>query len=825
MPYWITETVAALPAVLWMFVGVGLPWALVVLPRKDWRDRPMVACVALAIGPALVTAWMFLLGTIGAGQNALLLRFDVIFLGTLALAVTGAWLARRQARADASERSMGIALKIPLTIDEKLLITLIVVAVIVRWFTTSFWSFTAYDPLWVYGYEGRLYTLVGNIPQKIGYYPQFISLQYTYAQLAVSAISDHAARAVVPFLNVGSILAVYVLGNRLFNRRVGIVAAALWALYPHVGEWWQVGDLEIPQTFLLAGTAAFFLMAWFGQEPRRRYAFIAGLFFGAALWTKPTAGAYLWGILLLLLIEWWRVKRDWWAWLPRFEIATITGLASLPLGGVWYIRNVLLGHPAIELPDPFWLTQAQRSGNEFGWLILALLVLLGYLFLGQHRERPGWRGVLVGLTLVLLGLVPSILSPHRMGFWEWLALAAGNSALIFTLRQYARRCGMDEARQIAEKLGGMLALGLPYFVTWFYSYSYHYRLAFAIVPLLLMPTAVILARWFTPERMGRPRRALFLAAITAVSVPGIVIAFHTYSSGWDWLWTDKLPTDDAKYAAENPALMFVVHGLQDYINTYDTSPVVVAPGAQLLPFFFPTADIRIAGTPTRLDDLKGATHYVYSKHAFWQYQAAQIDPTDNQIVSALGRPEIMQFITGHDDGNFFYELYEPHPDNRFKSPKELGIVYTPEDRVFFGDFARYAGANLSFNRFVNNERITMEIAFEVLAPPPKDYTLFVQLRDESGNVAASWDSFVDIDAHGDYYSTKVWQPGEVIIDRRVLSMANQNPRPPAGNNYRLWFGMYDLQTGERVPVTLNGKPAGDGVMFPPEFEVRGSAQG
>ena len=30
---------AATPALIWMFLGLGLPWTLVILPRRDWRDR------------------------------------------------------------------------------------------------------------------------------------------------------------------------------------------------------------------------------------------------------------------------------------------------------------------------------------------------------------------------------------------------------------------------------------------------------------------------------------------------------------------------------------------------------------------------------------------------------------------------------------------------------------------------------------------------------------------------------------------------------------------------------------------------------------------
>jgi hypothetical protein len=38
LPYWIADTLAATPAFLWIFFGLGIPWALVLLPRADWGD-------------------------------------------------------------------------------------------------------------------------------------------------------------------------------------------------------------------------------------------------------------------------------------------------------------------------------------------------------------------------------------------------------------------------------------------------------------------------------------------------------------------------------------------------------------------------------------------------------------------------------------------------------------------------------------------------------------------------------------------------------------------------------------------------------------------
>ena len=258
-----------------MFLGVGLPWAFALLSTTHWRSKALIGALALALGPAWMTAWMLLLGFVGAQLDAALLSPEWILPGSLAIAVAGIALAwRKRHRFDAGNSSSE-----PFAFDEKLIIALITIAVVLRWIHTAFWPFTAYDALWIFGYQGRLYFLEGLIPNAIDYYPPFLSLQFAYVQTLVGGINDHAARMVIPMLHIGSILAAYLLGNRLANRRVGIFTAALWSLHPYVGQWAPIGDLEIPLTFSFTLAAVFFLRAWNCEgspSERRHEALLAG---------------------------------------------------------------------------------------------------------------------------------------------------------------------------------------------------------------------------------------------------------------------------------------------------------------------------------------------------------------------------------------------------------------------------------------------------------------------------------------------------------------------------------------------------------------------
>lgn len=821
MPTWLLDTLAATPAFIWMFVGLGLPWALVLLPRRDWHDRPLVGVVMLAAGPSLMTAWMLVLGWAGGASETRLIRPDTVLMGSVVIAALGVLLALRKRGqvVDAPERR-------PLAFDEKLMIGLLIAALVIRWFDAAYWPFTAYDALWVYGYQGRLYALLGYIPQSIDYYPQFLSLQYTYGQLFTGVINDHSARAGLMFLQWGSILATYVLGSQLFTRRVGIFAAVLWGLYPHLADWSRFGDLEVPVTFLFTLAAAFFLMSWTNQTPRRHYALLAGLAFGAAMWTKPTAGGFVYGVLLLVVLAFIQARGNWTIFRPRFETAVLTGLASIPLGAVWYVRNGLLGHEVITLPPGFWQSLAQRSGVEFGWPLLALVALLGYLYLSDQPARPPRRPVVLGVALILVALIPSILWLHPLGstdwlsrfagvpsllvviygLWEWGALAAGCTLLVVTLARFARQHWTADQLATARRLTWVLLLALPYFITWFFSYSYHYRLSFAIVPLLLLPTAVIVGYW--RGRAGISRR-VYAAALVIAALPGVVNALYDVNAGWSWLFTNQLPDDHAKYTSGNAALMNLVDGLQVYLDEGRQPPMsVIAPGVKRLPFFFPleNIDVRDEAVPASLDAAAGLVYYVDSSPE-GRGAVERIPPLSNGFLAALGRLDLMRPAWGYDDGIFRYQAYELHLDRRFIKPVQNAP--TPEGDVIFGGFARLLAHDIGANTFWPGRKVVMHLYWEVLAPPDDDYMVFVHLRDANGAIVAQWDGPVAPTADGLFYDTTLlWQPKTFIVDERTLIVPEGTVLEP-GAGYTLVVGMYPLsdQTN-RVEILVNGKPWG-----------------
>lgn len=829
MPYWIADTLAATPLFAWVFVGLGVPYALALLPRRDWHRRAEVIAVAFAIGPALLTAYMFALSAFGARYT-----WEIVFGGTVVIALIGAaWAWRKGLTPRSAQAEIGVGRLRP---DEWVIIGLIGAALIVRWFVIAYWPFTAYDSLWVYGYEGRLYTLLGSIPNSIGYYPQFLPLQYTFPQL-LFGINDHAARAGLIFLHAGSIFAAYVLGSRVFNRRVGLIGAAIWALHPHLGEWSRAGDLEIPLAYLFTLSAAYYLTAWRTLE--RQYAVIAGVMLGVGMWIKPTMGAFMLGMAVMGAVEVIRVRFDLRRVLPRLRVALIAGAAALPLGGAWYIRNWLLGHNPVDFPPGYWQTLAAQSGVEFGWALLALILGLAYLIARRraNQSRPAVREtmlLLVGAALIGAGVI-STLAPYwavsllaifpdhtwltgltasarRLTVIEWGAVIMGAAFLLAGVWRWWR----DHLPESAVKLGWAAALALPYTVVWFFFYSYHYRLSFAVVPLLILPSAVILARWIKPGRMSAAARAAYLAALILLGVPGIVAAVYDPFGGWDYMQTERYPDDMARYRSGNAALLNVVDGLQAWIDEHPGVMLnVAAPGVDRLPFFFPLHPINTDDAPTELEALDQTTYFVYGlPETRGAYQSVPI--TRNQAVGALNRMDIARRAWGFDDGIFRYDVYELHPELRWIAPEPNGA----ETRdVVFGGIVRYLGYDVGTFDLGPGRRAIAHTFWQVLAPTDADLSLFIHLRDADGNLITNWDDPI---ARGElgYYSSAVWDVGEYIKDEREFPVSAEIAAEWVGGTYNLVVGWYDPETNERLPLVIDGVLAGDSHIIENRMVIR-----
>ncbi|MDX1524512.1 MAG: hypothetical protein R3264_22975, partial [Anaerolineae bacterium] len=91
------------------------------------------------------------------------------------------------------------------------------------------------------------------------------------------------------------------------------------------------------------------------------------------------------------------------------------------------------------------------------------------------------------------------------------------------------------------------------------------------------------------------------------------------------------------------------------------------------------------------------------------------------------------------------------------------------------------------------QTLPVELTWQPLNQPQTDYNLFLQLLTPAGTLVAQHDN----PPGGGYAPTSSWQPGQQILDRHALVL----PPDLQPNLYRLIAGLYDPQTGQRLPVS------------------------
>jgi len=138
----------------------------------------------------------------------------------------------------------------------------------------------------------------------------------------------------------------------------------------------------------------------------------------------------------------------------------------------------------------------------------------------------------------------------------------------------------------------------------------------------------------------------------------------------------------------------------------------------------------------------------------------------------------------------------PIPDTiylgRLKIP--LPTVTEPPDSAQpqiarFGNVAQLRGYQLT----TEPTELTLRLYWQAQTPDQIDYTIFVHLLDQAGQLVKGKDN----QPVNGSYPTGIWEPGEVIPDEYRFDTSDLSP-----GEYQLEIGMYVLETGERLPVVM-----------------------
>jgi len=113
------------------------------------------------------------------------------------------------------------------------------------------------------------------------------------------------------------------------------------------------------------------------------------------------------------------------------------------------------------------------------------------------------------------------------------------------------------------------------------------------------------------------------------------------------------------------------------------------------------------------------------------------------------------------------------------------------------------GYDLNTSEVVRDDTLELTLVWRSLADNlHTSYKVFVHLLDESGEIVTQSDS---VPANG-FRPTTSWREGEVISDEFTLS----TPVEIKSEEYALWIGLYDPETGLRLPIFVDGQEQSDG---------------
>jgi len=110
----------------------------------------------------------------------------------------------------------------------------------------------------------------------------------------------------------------------------------------------------------------------------------------------------------------------------------------------------------------------------------------------------------------------------------------------------------------------------------------------------------------------------------------------------------------------------------------------------------------------------------------------------------------------------------------------------------FGGQIKLLGYTLEAEEIQPGDSVQLALYWQALANMETSYTVFTHLIDQDGRIMGQKDNRP---VSGLYPTTK-WTPGEEIVDRYEITTGLEIPL----DEYSIEIGLYELDSGERLPV-------------------------
>jgi hypothetical protein len=596
-----------------------------------------------------------------------------------------------------------------------------------------------------------------------------------------TALAVHLARFLSTLMATVTIAATYGLA-RLIIPKQAAVAAALVAFNPQFVFISGAINNDTLVTALSALTLLVLVWIVMSDGAKRWHYLLLGASWGLAALAKVSALGLGLVIVIGLFLKFRR--RHLWSEFIRMGLAVALGLAAV--AGWWLLRNWLqYGHP-LAWPQFLAANRFLLRAELLSWLETldyATFLLKSYWAMFGYGIHAPQLFYLLVYALMLLAVV---------GLFLWLAL---------------KRYRSMSHRQLAAI--ALLALwSLIAFVSlmsWMRQAeaTNQGRLLFPAISSLAVLMALGLAN------LGRrwPGRAL-VALLAAWSAALLIVTIRpAYEQ------PEPLPS-----SAEIPNPVDVRFGQDIKLLGYEMEETIVAPGeAPELTLYWSAAQpiaesysvllraIDPAGQQiAELDTIPYQGRY---RTPEWRPEQVFADTYRLPPLHSQGEPErasviVSLYPVGRRNEALPVNLAEGSIGDTFTiahfkvaaSETQPLSPEQPADTTFDQRF-RLFGYDLP-DDIRAGQPFTATLYWEALVPDGQDYTVFVHLYDESGQLVAQADS----PPQNNNYPTSFWSAGERIADAHQFDgLAEATP-----GNYRLVVGLYDPVSGRRMAAYRAG---------------------
>lgn len=494
----------------------------------------------------------------------------------------------------------------------------------------------------------------------------------------------------------------------------------------------------------LAGALLFACLALAWRTGQRRYDVLAGLALGAALYTYQSAR--LFPVAVVVAHGWGALITHRWRqhFISLMLTAGIAGLVAAPLG-LYFLQ-----HPE-DLVTRAFATSYNTLGPGAASIPLAVLNNLGRTLAGL--SWPGWGDQLMRHNwpgqplfdlfisgLFWVGLIHLICRPRQLTsvlLLTWAGVMLLPTVLADNPPAFTRLMGAMPA------LAGLGAVG-----------------GFVVQQTL-------------PRRVG----------LTVLMLGGAFsVGFTSYQYFGRWANDHRL-YDAFQLGDWNTA--------QAALRQSATARVYLTPN--LISPAYPTFDLLLADSPVRPFAGQGCLVYplpspipsVYAIAA----NSADSHATLAQLITLYPGVDINQATVPEPEGFPLYNLITIPAEARPQIPATT-------ESIEFGNQLRLAGHSPMPDILHPGDTFTITLYWEVLAPIPADYSVFVHVLP---NASPSTPPVAQHDAWpcAGSEATHHWQADEGVIDPHPIAL-------PAGlppGQYEVWLGLYEWSSGVRVPVT------------------------